>query len=455
MTRRIAIAILLTTWTALIAIGVTVYLATRHVLLTDLDASVVARAASLPDALRVPGATAAENAASVPEGDRFIIRNAVGRTLARPATAAHGATPVVMARAFSRLGDGSRVRTLTLVIGEDDASNADKRLVVTYSASAARFDHLLGQLLMWLIASGIVCGCGAAAAAVVLSRIALRPLRQTADVIGAIDERQLARRIEADSLPPELRPMAGRLNEMLARLETSFEERRRFLAAASHELRTPVAAILTTIEVALRRPRGAEEMTESLRACLPDAKVLRQLVDWLMQQVRSESPSLSEPRQRFDAVALLEECADAALRAAGDRPITIRRHLPERLDVYTETNRLRSIIMNLLGNAMEYGRADGQIELRCEVTGDAIIVRISDDGPGIAEELLPRLFEPFSRGDARQAADIHLGLGLSLVQAHARALGGRCEVQSAVGAGSTFIVRLPCSILASPDQLVA
>src|SRR5947209_18975944 len=120
MTRRIAIAILLTTWTALIAIGVTVYVATRHVLLTDLDASIVARAASLPDALRVPGATAAENAASVPDGDRFLIRNAVGRTLARPATAAHGAAPVVMARAFGRLGDGSRVRTLTLAIGDDD-----------------------------------------------------------------------------------------------------------------------------------------------------------------------------------------------------------------------------------------------------------------------------------------------------------------------------------------------
>lgn len=451
MTRRIAIAIFLTTWAALITIGAVVYLATRHVLLTDLDEAIVARAASLPEALRVPGASSVNIASNVPDGDRFIIRNAVGRTLARPASAPRTTTPVVMTRGFSRLGDGSRVRTITLSV---DSDNGGKPLLVTYSASAERFDHLLTQLALWLIASGLVCGCGAAAAAVVLSRLALRPLRETAEVIGAIDERQLDRRIDAESLPPELRPMAGRLNEMLARLEGSFEQRRRFLAAASHELRTPIAAILTTIEVALRRPRGADELTESMRACLPDAKMLRNLVDWLMQQVRSETPSLSEPKQTINVVPLLQECANAVIRSAGDRPISIRRRLPERLILNTEPSRLRSIVMNLLGNAVDYGRPNGTVDLICELIAEDVVLTISDDGPGIAPERLSRLFEPFARGEGQRMEEGHLGLGLSLVRSHAQALGGRCDVESQVGAGSTFRITLPCSIVAPAEQMV-
>jgi len=443
VTRRIAIAILLTTWSALIVIGVGIYLATRHTLLTDLDESILARAVLLSGSINGSEKSAA---ASVPDGDRYIIRNSVGRTLARPTGSAEATAPVVVNRAFTTLADGGRLRTIVLNITSASTTQPSSTTTITYSASADRFDRLLNQLLLSLISVGAIAGIGASAAAVMLSRITLRPLRKTAQLIGEIDERRLDRRIDVTELPMELGPMAERLNEMLARLEHAFDERKRFLADASHELRTPVAALMTTMEVALRRPRDVAEMHEILQTCLSDAKSLRHLVDRLMQQVRSESPVANEAPQRFDVVKLIDECIDSLIRAKGSKHIEMRRHLPPSLVLETGQGRLRSILSNLLSNAIEYTPAGGWVEVRCEVA-DEVMISVADSGPGISAELLPRLFEPFFRGNQqRSLAEGHLGLGLSIVQAHARGLGGRCEVTSG-STGSTFKVVLPTELM--------
>jgi len=318
--RRIAIAILLTTWAALIAVGCGTYLLTRHVLLSDLDASIAARAQAVPD---VAGVTAS-GSSNVPQGDRFIVRDSLNRTVARPTTLGTSVTPVVTSRQFTTLADGQRLRTLTVVITANDVKDGSRSsITIMYSSPADRFDALLNRLLFGLVAIDVLCGVVVAGVAVAVSRLSLRPLAATADVLGTINERRLDRRIDVALLPSELAPMAHRLNEMLARLEQAFKQRQRFMADASHELRTPVASIVTTIEVALRRPRENAALAESLRACLDDAKTLRELVEWLMLHVRSETPALSEPVQQFDAVELLKECADSVSRLADERVATI------------------------------------------------------------------------------------------------------------------------------------
>jgi signal transduction histidine kinase len=449
MTRRIAIAILLTTWSALIVIGVGIYFATRHTLLTDLDQSIVARAVALS---RGYGVSAAGIAAAVPQEDRFLIRNGIGQTLARPTTRTSSPVqPVILNGAFTRLADGRRVRTLTLALASS-AGSADT--TITYSTSAERFDHLLNELVIWLVAIGAAAGVCAAGAAMVLSRLALRPLLSTARAICEIDERTLNRRIEDRALPVELSPMAQRLNEMLARLEAAFEQRARFLADASHELRTPVAALMTTLEVSLRRPRSADEMNVVLKTCLSDVQSLRHLVDRLMQQVRSESSG--ESPATFDLTVLLNECADLLLRARPDKPLDVRRHLPPSLWVRSMPERFRGIVINLLSNAFEYTPAGGTIELTCEVS-DELVLTVSDSGSGVPDELVPRLFMPFSRADERRdSSGGHAGLGLSIVQAHAQALGGRCvlEPRRPGVAGATFGVYLPTSLVVMAPDLV-
>jgi signal transduction histidine kinase len=440
VTRRIATAILLITWAALLILSTVLYAATRHVMLTDLDASIVARAASLPERLGVTS-TPAQN--SVPAGDRYVIKGAV-RTIARPTTMLATANTKVLSRRFVTSEGGERHRTLTMVMLSGDGTNLP--MTITYSTSAERFDQLLNQLAMWLISTTLGCGALSAWAAILIARFALRPLKSTARQIGAIDERNLDRRIDGNALPTELGPTADRLNEMLTRLESAFQQRTRFLSEASHELRTPVAALMTTIEVALRRPREAAELTEILQACLSDASALRELVDRLMQQVRSQTPDLNEPPETFDLVQLLADCADSVQRSQDDHRIEVRTSLPDQLMVTTQPGRIRSVVTNLLSNAVEYNRAGGHVELRCEI-GEQVTISVIDTGLGIDEKLLPRLFQPFSRGDAARNAQRHFGLGLSIVQAHVLAMGGRIDVSSELGKGTRFTVGLPKAIV--------
>jgi signal transduction histidine kinase len=238
--------------------------------------------------------------------------------------------------------------------------------------------------------------------------------------------------------------MAGRLNEMLERIERAYALRHQFLADASHELRTPVAALVTTAEVSLRRPRDAETYRRTLETCLSDARLLRQLVERLMEQCRADTLTHDEAAQEVDVVPLLAQCADQTAALAGDRDVTLTRTMPESFRLTTQPHRLRSVVINLLANAVEYNRPGGTVDLRVEPNSQFLHVTVRDTGQGIAAEHVPFLFEPFFRADrARSGQDGHMGLGLSLVQAHVTALGGKIRVESTPGTGTAFFVDLP------------
>jgi two-component system heavy metal sensor histidine kinase CusS len=269
-------------------------------------------------------------------------------------------------------------------------------------------------------------------------------VHEAADVIGEINPRNLHRRIDAGRLPPELVPMAMRLNEMLDRIERAYVQRHQFLADASHELRTPVAALVTTMEVSLRHPRQAEAYRAALESCLSDARLLRQLVERLMEQCRADELSHDEAVEEVDLAPLLGQCAQQASVLAVERGVAVRSEIPPSVRLKTQPQRVRSVIANLLSNAVEYNRAGGSVELSVRPYGQFIHLIIRDTGPGIAAEHLPHLFEPFYRADrARSVQPGHLGLGLSLVQSHVAALGGEIRVESTVGKGTAFHVEVP------------
>ncbi|MDB5332016.1 MAG: sensor histidine kinase [Phycisphaerales bacterium] len=455
MTRRIASAILRTVWATLIAGGLIAYLTTRSLLLADLDKSLVDRARALPALSKeVEANPRLEESA----GDRYVIYNRLGQTVGRlPPSDAGTPPPAVLNAGFAKLGDGKRVRRLQLRFTPRDGGEP---VIVVYSGSAERFDQVLSRLALALAVFGLFAGGAAAVVAVAASRSALRPLRDTTDAITAIDERRLDQRIAADNLPSELRPVAARLNEMLGRLERAFKQRKQFLADASHELRTPVAALVTTIEVALRRPRGPAELTETLRTCLSDARMLRELVQTLLEHARSETDALKDPAEPFDATALLHQCADVAGGLAALREVTVVRSVASGLTITSEAARLRGIVMNLLGNAVEHNRVGGRVELRAHSSGVDLEVVIEDTGLGIAADHLPHVFQPFYRASMARAGPEatdhqHLGLGLFLVDSHIKALGGECRIESEQGVGTTVHVRLPGVVLSQSAVLEA
>jgi two-component system OmpR family sensor kinase len=434
MRRRIAITILLTVLTAIVCAGAAAWFAARAVLLAELDQSIIGRAMSLPS---VSGKDRSE---IIQPGDRFIVQGGLGQTLGRPMPAS-GAAPVyqVTDAAFIRLPEGS-YRRLTLRL---PAEGLQAPTTIVYSGPAAEFDRVLRRLALMLIACGAAGAGIAAAVAARLARLALRPLDEAAAAIGTVNETNLDRRVDQNFLPPELRPMARQLNRMLGRLQTAFEQRRRFVADASHELRTPTAAMITIMEVALRRPRSSAELQDALSICLNEARHMRQLVQALLRQVRADGESAAEEVSDFDASELVTQCANLAQSLAKEKQILLVGDVSGALPVRTEASRLRSVVMNLLSNAIEYNKSGGSVEVSARLQGTSAEIRVKDDGPGISPEDLPNLFQPFYRAGKTRQSDGHLGLGLFLVESHVKAMGGECRVESQLGHGTTFCVRMP------------
>jgi signal transduction histidine kinase len=439
MTRRIAITILLTVWIALIGAGLTAWLTARSVLLHDLDSEIVERARML-----TAGNEPAAIAAAFP-GDRYIVKGRLDRTLDRPGPVeGTAAEPEIINADFVRLPEGS-FRRLTLRTPDDGTHEPS---TIVYSASTTGFDRVLQRLAIALAGCAAAGGAIAAVVAARLARIALRPLSHAAATVAEVNDRTLDRRIDEASLPPELRPMATQLNEMLGRLQGAFEQRRRFLADASHELRTPIAAMITTMEVALRKPRPAAELTENLQICLDEARHMRQLVQALFRQIRAEGQSAAGEFESLDASEMVARCTELAQSLAAERNVRLVLQTHAKVPIFTEPTRLRSILMNLMSNAIEYIEPGGVVEVSASAENGAARITIKDNGPGIAAEHLPHLFEPFYRVSSSRNADGHLGLGLFLVGSHIKAMGGECRVDSQVGRGTVFSIRLPSSELA-------
>lgn len=464
MARRIAAAILLTVWAILVAGGLAAYGVTRAVLLADLDATLTERAGAMARAA-AEGEAVDPAVAHPPAGphDRYVVRDDVGNIFVSGGGSEERTVAPPQNASFSRLADGRRMRTVTVQVPSQQGDGAGRTITVIYSGPADQVARVLSRLALTLTVCGLAAGAAAAAVASGVSRAALRPLHAASDIVGGIDERKLDRRIDAASLPPELHPVASRLNEMLGRLERAFAQRKQFLADASHELRTPVAALVTTIEVALRRRRDADELTRTLETCLTDARHLKRLVHVLMEHARGEASAAShaEAPEAVDAAELLSECADLAAAIGIPRDVRVERSLPAPMPFITQPQRLRSVVINLLSNAIEYNRAGGLVHITARVEAGALEVIVRDTGRGIAPEHVPHLFEPFYRVDgvrqkstrpqrtgeagAMTEETPHLGLGLFLVDSHLKALGGRCNVQSQPGVGTTMSVMVPSS----------
>jgi signal transduction histidine kinase len=451
MTRRIALAILATVWATLIVVGVGAYLTTRAVLVADLDAGIVARAVARPEVVDEEGRRY-QKVGSILEDDRFIIKSDLNRTIAmgRPTTSSTevaSGTPEVTHAAFTRLADGGWIRTVTIrayAYPADAAPDAAPvPATIIFRGSADEVDRLLNELAASLMLAGIAGGLLSAAIARAVARRALRPLHAAAELFESINDSSLHRRLDHKRLPEELAPVGTKLNQMLSRLEESSRQRQQFFADASHELRTPVAAMRTALEVALRRERDADGYRQTLDLCLHDTKLLHRLVDALLEQVRSGSLKPQKHLRDVELRELIDDCAKIVRPLAVEKAITLS--LPPQgaaAHLHTDPERLRSILLNLMSNAVEYNSPGGELNVEFAPDRNGFEIKVRDNGPGIAQEHVGRLFDPFYRADSARSSG-HLGLGLYLVRTHAQALGGTCQASSVVGRGTEFRVWIP------------
>jgi signal transduction histidine kinase len=286
----------------------------------------------------------------------------------------------------------------------------------------------------------------AAAGGVFLTRSALLPLKRLAAVLGGIVRTgQVRARVPVRGDGDPLDDLGRLANEMLDRIESLIEAMRGSLDAVAHDLRTPLQRLRATAEAGLREP-DPEAARAALAGCIEECDRVAATLTALMDVSEAETGTMALQRQRLDAAALLRETAELYEVAAEDKRVSLVVEAAPGLQLTGDRARLRQALANLTDNAVKYTPPGGHVWLRAHREGDRVVFECADDGPGIAPEDLPRVWDRLFRGD-HSAGARGLGLGLSLVRAIARAHGGEAHVTSTLGAGSSFRLSLPITHL--------
>ena len=310
------------------------------------------------------------------------------------------------------------------------ASEAGGRVVVVGESLDDR-DEAVASLGALLLIGGPILLLLTAAVGYGATAAALRPVERMRARAAAIEATDRGARLPVPAADDEIGRLGATLNAMLDRIEAAFARERTFVADASHELRTPLAILKTELELALRRGRTNQELTDALRSAAEETDRLVALAEDLLVIARSDQGELHIRREELRAGELLERVRD---RHAPDASVEAADGLVLRADPL----RLEQALGNLLDNAQRHGGP--AIELAAEERNGCVRFHVRDDGPGIPDDLAP--FERFTRGDAARSRG-GAGLGLAIVAAIARAHGGNAGAASRPGGGADVWIELP------------
>ena len=276
-----------------------------------------------------------------------------------------------------------------------------------------------------------------------MSRRALAPVEQIRKGADAIDPSDLAARLKVPPTEDELARLVRTLNAMLTRIEAGFRSIEQFTADASHELRAPLALIMTAGEVSLRRERSQEELAETLGKIVREARHMSRLVENLLALARGNANRGNPRGEAIDLAEILRELGAELSPAADAKGLTLVSAIPEReIRVDGESSELRRLFLILLDNAIKYTET-GSITMTMNEEDSRVSVTVADTGIGIDRESLPHVFDRFWRADkVRSRAEGGAGLGLSLASQIVANHGGSITVDSEIGRGSSFTVQL-------------
>jgi len=273
---------------------------------------------------------------------------------------------------------------------------------------------------------------------------ALRPVQRIVAQTRSITAEDLSQRIAETGLRDEIGMLVDTLNEMIARLQQSFEQVRRFSGDVSHELNTPLTVLKGELEVALRKERTPEEYRELLARLQGEVERLSRMVDDLLLLARlDEQPALPE----MSAVPLdrvLLEAHEELYRLAADKGVALDLGQSDEVQVRGDAVLLRRMIVNLVHNGIKFTPAGGRVDLTLKRENDRAVLRVSDSGAGIPEDALPHVFERLFRADpARAEREGGAGLGLSIVKQVADLHGCEVALESRPGEGTAVTVGWP------------
>lgn len=335
-----------------------------------------------------------------------------------------------------------KIRLVTLPIFEKGRMVG----IVQVGSPLEEIEEALRQLLLILLVAVPSVLILAVVGGLFLANKALRPVDEitnTARKIGSSGD--LSQRIRLKrKVDDEIGRLAATFNEMIAKVENSFQQIKRFTADASHELKTPLTILRGEIEVGLKRLRTPEEYQKILASNLEEVKHMSRMVEDLLTLARADMGALELRKEVVDLGGLVREVWEEVRLWAEDKGVELLFQEDGEARIMGDRGRLRQLALNLIDNAIKYTPSGGRVELRVVRDGDEVTFSVADTGEGIPAEDLQRIFERFYRVDkARSRQRGGTGLGLSICKWIAEAHGGRISAESELGRGSKFHVFLP------------
>lgn len=278
----------------------------------------------------------------------------------------------------------------------------------------------------------------------IMAGMVLRPVGQITRLADRISAQNLSERIPKRDVPDELGQLISTINQMVARLESSFSQIREFSLSVAHELRTPLTILKGESELALTRSLTREETERLLTTFLEETVRMSRIVDDLLTLAKADAGQIKIQKEPVDLSRLLRDIHEDAVILSSDKPLTVELRHNDQAIVLGDEARLRQLFRVLLSNAVQYTDPGGSVFIASRREGKEVHIDIEDTGIGIPQGALDKIFQRFYRVDeARTRVKGGSGLGLSIAQWIATAHNGSISVRSALGKGSCFTVTLP------------
>jgi two-component system OmpR family sensor kinase len=406
---------------------------------------------SLEQPIRIHEAPTGATQLSFVRIDRLVqIVDSDGQVLARSANlgSTHLPTPQAL---LIRLSAGETVFETLSTFGNEPVrmvsmpiNGLDAPMIVQVAGSLDDVRKVLNSasLLFIIMTLGLLAAVGTVGAS--LTRKIFQAIDNVVRQAHRIGEVNLSERLPHPGTHDEIGKLVDTLNEMLDRIERSFEVQRRFTADASHELRSPLSRLRAELEITLRRPRDTAEYLETLRSCVEEVERLTLIVEELLALARLDAGLERNSAEIVPLNLIIEEVVNRMQPIAGKRGVQIIIEPLTSVTVKIPRGSIDLVLTNLLDNAVKFTPPGGCVTVGLAADRSEAIISVSDTGPGIKLDEQSKLFERFYRGFVARANDVPgVGLGLALSQAVVRSHGGQIEASNLPGGGAQFLVRIP------------
>jgi heavy metal sensor kinase len=353
-------------------------------------------------------------------------------------------------------GDGRRIRLETgnrlLITSMTFTATDGQRFLIESGAPLNQIELVLHGLLRTFAIYMPFVVFLAIAGGYCLMRRSLAPVDEITRRAEGITSTNLSERLPVIRTGDELERLSISLNRMIERLDEAFQHIHRFSADASHELRTPLTILQLELEAIAQHRRRDAVFGDQIGSALEETHRMSRIVESLLTISRLDAGEVKMDKIHLDLGELAASTAEEMTVLAEEKSISLQNHVALSVHVEGDRTRLQQVIVNLIDNAIKYTQEGGVVDVCVRRVGNAAVLEVSDDGPGIPTNALPHVFERFYRADrARSRANGGVGLGLSIVKAICAAHNAEVKVSNREGRGSCFRVELPLLTVLAND----